>query len=84
MKRVAVDGCPRPGAFLGNLAIDEADRRRHYVLRLVLLLRGNILNGGVWTRPIPGSDDGPLHTYWVQLTRVEGQPRSLTPKSPHP
>ncbi len=58
------------GSFAGNLGVDDADRRRRYTLRLVLLRRSNNeFNGGVWTRPIPGLDNGPLHTYWVQLTR---------------
>jgi CubicO group peptidase (beta-lactamase class C family) len=57
------------GSFAGNLGIDTVDRSRHYTLRLVLLLRGDVFNGGVWTRPIPGYDDGPLHTYWVRLAR---------------
>ena len=58
------------GSFAGNLGVDDADRRRHYTLRLVLIRRSNgELNGGVWTRPIPGLDNGPLHTYWVRVRR---------------
>jgi CubicO group peptidase (beta-lactamase class C family) len=58
------------GSFAGNLGVDDADRRRRYTLRLVLIRRSNNeFNGGVWTRPIPGLDNGPLHTYWVQVRR---------------
>ncbi len=68
------------GAFAGNLGIDRSDRRRHYMLRLVLVRRSpDRLNGGVWTRPLPGADDDPLHTYWAEVRR-ERRPGA----SPHP
>jgi len=57
------------GSFAGNLGEDTADRRPHDSWRIVLVRRGDVLNGGVWTQPPAGLPDGALHTYWVQLTK---------------
>jgi hypothetical protein len=56
------------GTFAGDLRLNVEPRR--YRLRLVVIRRGaRLLNGGVWTQPLPGSDEGPLHTYWVEVER---------------
>ncbi len=56
------------GEFLGDIGTEDANRTR-YVLALSLKLRGNVLNGAVTARSLPGKRLGNALTQWAELKK---------------
>ena len=56
------------GEFLGDIGTEDANRTR-YVLSLSLKLRGDVLNGAMTARSLPGKRLGNALTHWTELKK---------------
>ncbi|MCI0491149.1 MAG: hypothetical protein L0229_31555 [Blastocatellia bacterium] len=56
------------GQMMSDIGTEDANRTR-YVLALSLKLRGNVMNGAMTARSLPGKRVGNASTHWVELKK---------------